>query len=103
MDTGLFNQKPSKGIAYLQEHGFLETPLDPSEVVVFIKENHKLDKKQVGEFVSRCKKEPILVALSSEALCSWSIPGSADLIKYVLPIDLLYYVGENAYTYGCIC
>ena len=35
-------------------------------------------------------------------LCSWSIPGSADLIKYFLPIDLLYYVGENAYIFKAV-
>ena len=62
MGTELFNQKPSKGIAYLQEHGLLATPLDQDGVVVFIRENHKLDKKQIGEFVSSRKNEPILIA-----------------------------------------
>ncbi|KAI0212076.1 Golgi-specific brefeldin A-resistance guanine nucleotide exchange factor 1 [Lamellibrachia satsuma] len=98
MGTELFNQKPSKGITYLQEHGLLVTPLDPSEVVVFIKENHKLDKKQIGEFVSRRKNEPILVAFLKSfnfedtrvdeslrmLLESFRLPGEAPVISYIL-------------------
>ncbi|KAK2190131.1 hypothetical protein NP493_86g03025 [Ridgeia piscesae] len=98
MGTELFNQKPSKGIAYLQEHGLLATPLDPSEVVLFIKENHKLDKKQIGEFVSSRKNEPILVAFLRSfnfddtrideslrmLLESFRLPGEAPVISYIL-------------------
>jgi brefeldin A-resistance guanine nucleotide exchange factor 1 len=50
--TEQFNVKPVKGITFLQEHNLLSTPLDPLEVVSFLKENPKLDKKQIGEFIS---------------------------------------------------
>jgi len=60
--TDQFNVKPLKGITYLQEHGLLATPLDPTEVVAFIKENPKLDKKQIGEYVSIKKNKEILEA-----------------------------------------
>jgi brefeldin A-resistance guanine nucleotide exchange factor 1 len=54
--------KPVKGITFLQEHSLLSTPLDPQEVVVFLKENPKLDKKQIGEFISNKKFSNVLEA-----------------------------------------
>ena len=52
--------KPLRGITYLQEHELLSSPLDPKEVVRFIKENPKLDKKQIGEFISNKKYSAVL-------------------------------------------
>ena len=60
--TEQFNTKPSKGIAFLQEQGLLSTPLNEGEVVNFIKEDPKLDKKQIGEFISNKKNGKILEA-----------------------------------------
>nr|CAD7196617.1 unnamed protein product [Timema douglasi] len=50
--TEHFNAKPKKGIQFLQEHHLLSTPLDPAEVVHFLRENPHLDKKMIGEFIS---------------------------------------------------
>jgi len=47
-----FNSKPKKGIMFLQEHHLLSTPLDPQEVVHFLRENPRLDKKMIGEYIS---------------------------------------------------
>ncbi|XP_038222593.1 Golgi-specific brefeldin A-resistance guanine nucleotide exchange factor 1 [Zerene cesonia] len=52
--TELFNQKPERGIEFLQEHGVLATPLDPDEVANFLRENPDLDKKMIGEYI--CKR-----------------------------------------------
>ncbi|XP_068617619.1 Golgi-specific brefeldin A-resistance guanine nucleotide exchange factor 1 [Battus philenor] len=52
--TELFNQKPERGIEFLQEHGVLATPLDPHEVAIFLRENPDLDKKMIGEYI--CKR-----------------------------------------------
>lgn len=60
--TEQFNVKPVKGITFLQEHNLLSTPLDPLEVVSFLKENPKLDKKQIGEFISNKKFSNVLEA-----------------------------------------
>ena len=40
----------------------LSVPLDPGEVVTFIKENPKLDKKQIGEYISNKKNSKVLEA-----------------------------------------
>lgn len=47
--TEHFNQKPEKGIEYLQEHGILTTPLDPLEIAHFLRNNPGLDKKMIGK------------------------------------------------------
>lgn len=53
--TELFNQSPDKGIKFLQENGILNTQLDPKEVALFLRENPGLDKKVIGEYISKKK------------------------------------------------
>ena len=60
--TELFSVKPSKGIVFLQEQGILSVPLDPEEVVAFFKENPKLCKKMLGEYLSNKKNSKVLEA-----------------------------------------
>lgn len=55
--TELFNQKPERGIEFLQEHGVLTAPLDPHQVAMFLRENPDLDKKMIGEYI--CKRSTI--------------------------------------------
>ncbi|XP_062852207.1 Golgi-specific brefeldin A-resistance guanine nucleotide exchange factor 1 isoform X3 [Trichomycterus rosablanca] len=50
--TEQFNQKPKKGIQFLQEKGLLSSPMDTKEVAQWLRENPRLDKKMIGEFVS---------------------------------------------------
>ncbi|XP_061315330.1 Golgi-specific brefeldin A-resistance guanine nucleotide exchange factor 1 isoform X1 [Pezoporus flaviventris] len=50
--TEQFNQKPKKGIQFLQEKNLLATPIDNNEVARWLRENPRLDKKMIGEFVS---------------------------------------------------
>uniref|UniRef100_A0A182MM42 SEC7 domain-containing protein n=1 Tax=Anopheles culicifacies TaxID=139723 RepID=A0A182MM42_9DIPT len=53
--TDLFNQRPEKGIQFLQENGLLNPVLDPQEVAQFLRENSGLDKKMIGEYISKKK------------------------------------------------
>lgn len=53
--TEWFNQRPDKGIQYLQEHGILNAELDPMQVALFLRENPGLDKKMIGEYISKKK------------------------------------------------
>ncbi|XP_068114035.1 Golgi-specific brefeldin A-resistance guanine nucleotide exchange factor 1 isoform X3 [Hyperolius riggenbachi] len=50
--TEQFNQKPKKGIQFLQEKNLLATPMNNNEVALWLRENPRLDKKMIGEFVS---------------------------------------------------
>lgn len=53
--SDLFNQRPEKGIQFLQENGILSPVLDPLEVAHFLRENSGLDKKMIGEYISKKK------------------------------------------------
>ncbi|XP_017868400.1 PREDICTED: Golgi-specific brefeldin A-resistance guanine nucleotide exchange factor 1 isoform X2 [Drosophila arizonae] len=53
--TEWFNQRPDKGIQYLQEHGILDAQLNPMQVALFLRENPGLDKKMIGEYISKKK------------------------------------------------
>jgi brefeldin A-resistance guanine nucleotide exchange factor 1 len=53
--TDLFNQRPEKGIQFLQENGILNLNLEPLEVAHFLRESPGLDKKMIGEYISKKK------------------------------------------------
>lgn len=55
--TEFFNQKPDKGVLYLQENGILNTTLDPKAIALFLRENPGIDKKQIGEYITKKKSE----------------------------------------------
>ncbi|CAH2092601.1 unnamed protein product [Euphydryas editha] len=102
--TELFNQKPERGIEFLQEHGVLSTPLDPHQVALFLRENPDLDKKMIGEYI--CKRSSreedggpsILTAFANSFdyaglridqalrlyLETFRLPGEAPLISVVM-------------------
>ncbi|KAF4090294.1 hypothetical protein AMELA_G00050380 [Ameiurus melas] len=58
--TEQFNQKPKKGIQFLQEKGLLGSPMDTNEVAQWLKENPRLDKKMIGEFISERNNTELL-------------------------------------------
>lgn len=98
--TELFNQRPEKGIQYLQENGILKKQLDPMEVALFLRENPALDKKMIGEYISKKKNVDLQILMKfvesfdfcglriDEALRmyleSFRLPGEAPLIFLVL-------------------
>eukprot|EP00041_Stephanoeca_diplocostata_P037714 m.1438472 g.1438472 ORF g.1438472 m.1438472 type:complete len:1564 (+) comp25091_c1_seq3:265-4956(+) len=64
LDEGvqLFNEKPKKGIAYLQEQGFLETPVDSTALVRFLRSEPRLDKTALGEYIGDRKNPEVMEA-----------------------------------------
>ncbi|CAN9500116.1 unnamed protein product [Ophioblennius macclurei] len=58
--TEQFNQKPKKGIQFLQEKGLLTSPIDNNQVAQWLRENPRLDKKMIGEYVSDRKHVELL-------------------------------------------
>lgn len=93
--TDKFNQKPSKGIEFLHENGLVA---NDDEIVAFLKNNPKVDKKQIGEYLSNKKNIAILTKFVQnfafkdiridEALRSYlesfRLPGEAPLISLIL-------------------
>lgn len=58
--TEQFNQKPKKGIQFLQEKSLLSDPLDNNQVAQWLRENPRLDKKMIGEYISDRKNMDLL-------------------------------------------
>ena len=93
-----FNSKPAKGIQFLQENGLLSDPLEPTEVATLLRECSRLDKKQIGEYVSNRKNLNVLEAFVrsfdfrsiriDEALRlyleAFRLPGEAPLISLLM-------------------
>ncbi|XP_061601768.1 Golgi-specific brefeldin A-resistance guanine nucleotide exchange factor 1 isoform X2 [Cololabis saira] len=96
--TELFNQKPKKGIQFLQEKGLLSEPLDNNQVAQWLRENPRLDKKMIGEYVSDRKNMELLDSFVNtftfqglridEALRlyleAFRLPGEAPVIQRLL-------------------
>ena len=93
-----FNAKPASGIQFLQENGLLSVPLDEQEVAQFLRENPRLDKKMIGEYISNRKNLNVLIAFVrsmdfqgiriDEALRfyleTFRLPGEAPLIALLM-------------------
>ncbi|KAM3724305.1 Golgi-specific brefeldin A-resistance guanine nucleotide exchange factor [Dirofilaria immitis] len=60
--TEFFNQDPKKGIEFLKEKKILKSPLDPIDVVAWLKENPRLDKKRIADYICSRKNAPVLDA-----------------------------------------
>ena len=96
--TEHFNSKPKKGIQFLQEHHLLSTPLDSQEVVSFLRENPRLDKKMIGEFISNRNNLQVLDAFVKsfdftdmridealrQYLETFRLPGESPLISLIM-------------------
>jgi brefeldin A-resistance guanine nucleotide exchange factor 1 len=55
-----FNEKPKAGIAYLASQGIIADPDDPKSIAEFVNGTTRVDKKVLGEFISKRENEPIL-------------------------------------------
>ncbi|EFO21246.1 Sec7 domain-containing protein [Loa loa] len=60
--TELFNQDPKKGIEFLKEKKFFKSPLDPVDVVTWLKANPRLDKKRIADYICNRKNAAVLDA-----------------------------------------
>ncbi|XP_041644664.1 Golgi-specific brefeldin A-resistance guanine nucleotide exchange factor 1 isoform X1 [Cheilinus undulatus] len=96
--TEQFNQKPKKGIQFLQEKGLLSDPIDNNQVAQWLRENPRLDKKMIGEYISDRKNMELLDSFVNtftfqglridEALRlyleAFRLPGEAPVIQRLL-------------------
>ncbi|XP_026671490.1 Golgi-specific brefeldin A-resistance guanine nucleotide exchange factor 1 isoform X2 [Ceratina calcarata] len=101
LGTEKFNENPREGIAKLTEHGLLGgTPgnPDPEKIAKFLKENPGLDKKAIGEYISKKENKSVLNCFVHRFdlkntridqalrlyLESFRLPGEAPLISLLL-------------------
>ncbi|KAM3913689.1 Golgi-specific brefeldin A-resistance guanine nucleotide exchange factor 1 isoform 5-T5 [Leptodactylus fuscus] len=107
--TEQFNQKSKKGIQFLQEKNLLATPMDNKEVAQWLRENPRLDKKMIGEFISDRKSMDLLESFVGtfqfqglrvdEALRlyleAFRLPGEAPVIHRLLEVFTEHWRSSN--------
>lgn len=93
-----FNEKPKAGIAFLASQGIIADPDDPMCIAEFVKGTTRVDKKVLGEFISKKGNEAILHAFISlfdftgqrldealrQLLHSFRLPGESALIERIV-------------------
>ncbi|KAK4640514.1 GDP/GTP exchange factor for ARF [Podospora bellae-mahoneyi] len=93
-----FNENPKGGLAYLQEKGIIADAKDPVCVAKFLSGTTRVNKKQLGEFLTKRGNEAILDAFMDQfdfsgkradealrmMLGTFRLPGEAPLIERVV-------------------
>lgn len=108
----LFNQKPGKGLTFLQEHGYLGR--QPEDIARFFHSNEGLDKRMIGEFLGendKFNKEVMyayvdqkdfvgkdIVAALRNFLEGFRLPGEAQKIDRLMEKFASRYVETNPKT-----
>ncbi|CAD6448609.1 ec6aac0d-13fd-4ed0-978d-3fea83eb51c3 [Sclerotinia trifoliorum] len=96
--TMKFNENPKAGIGFLASQGIIDDPKDAKAVANFLKGTSRIDKKQLGEFISKRGNEAILEALMDsfdfknkrvdealrELLETFRLPGESALIERII-------------------
>ena len=96
--TGKFNENPKGGLAYLQDTGIIDDVGNPLSVARFLKGTSRINKKMLGEFLSKKGNEAVLDAFMDmvdfdgkrvdEALRAlletFRLPGESALIERIV-------------------
>lgn len=93
-----FNESPKGGIAFLASQGIIPDPNDANSVASFLKGTTRVDKKVLGEFISKKNNEGLLEAFLDQfdfkyqrldealrqLLNSFRLPGESALIERIV-------------------
>ncbi|KAJ4011423.1 GDP/GTP exchange factor for ARF [Fusarium irregulare] len=93
-----FNEKPKVGLGYLEAQGIIKDATDPVAVANFLKGTSRVNKKVLGDFISKRGNEAILEAFLNlfdfsnkrvdealrQFLESFRLPGEAPLIATIV-------------------
>ena len=96
----IFNDDPKGGIAYLTSQGIIDDPNNPASIAQFIKSTSRLDKKVVGDFISKRNNIEVLNAYLDlfdfinqridealrQLLSSFRLPGESPLIERIVTV-----------------
>lgn len=104
-----FNESPKGGVAFLASQGIIENPDDPKSIVRILQGTSRVDKKVLGEFISKRGNEAILQAFIAEfdftnlrvdealrrLLHSFRLPGESALIERIVTEFASQYFQQN--------
>jgi len=103
-----FNEKPKEGIAYLASRGIIDDANNAQSVAKFLRGTTRIDKKQLGEYISKKGNEAVLQALMDtfvfrnkrldealrELLTTFRLPGESALIERIVTVFSKNYFEE---------
>ncbi|KAI7521621.1 Sec7-domain-containing protein, partial [Hortaea werneckii] len=95
-----FNESPKQGIAFLASKGIISDPNDAHSVTSFLKGTTRIDKKVLGEFISKKGNEAILDSFMElfdfqgmrvdealrQLLNTFRLPGESQLIERIVTV-----------------
>ncbi|KAK3638474.1 GDP/GTP exchange factor for ARF [Elasticomyces elasticus] len=95
-----FNESPKGGIAFLAAQGIIEDPNNPHSVTGFLKGTTRIDKRVLGDFISKKGNEAILETFIDlydfrgmridealrEVLTTFRLPGESALIERIVTV-----------------
>ena len=55
-----FNKKPKTGVAFLRDHGLISSTEDVKAIARFLRETPRIDKRLLGDYISRPDQVPLL-------------------------------------------
>lgn len=98
--TAKFNESPKAGLAFLASQGIIEDLDDPKSITRFLMGTTRIDKKGLGEFISKRSNEAILDAFMSlfnftgqrvdealrQILNTFRLPGESQLIERIVTV-----------------
>jgi golgi-specific brefeldin A-resistance guanine nucleotide exchange factor 1 len=107
--TSKFNETPKAGLAFLASQDVIASVDDPKAIAQFIRGTSRLDKKILGDFISKSSNEKILVAFMEsfnfsgktveeslrELLYTFRLPGESQLIERIVTEFAKKYVADG--------
>jgi len=95
-----FNENPKSGIAFLVTQGIIDSPDNPSSISSFLKGTTRIDKKVLGEFLSKKSNDAILDTFMDrfdfadqrvdealrQLLNTFRLPGESQLIERIVTV-----------------
>ncbi|KAL9088934.1 MAG: hypothetical protein Q9165_005991 [Trypethelium subeluteriae] len=95
-----FNENPKGGIAFLASQGIIDDPNNPHSVVKFLKGTARIDKKVLGDYLSKKSNDELLNAFLDlfdftglrvdealrQLLNSFRLPGESQLIERIVTV-----------------
>ena len=93
-----FNEDPRSGLSFIASQGLIDDIENPASVAAFLKGTSRIDKKVLGDYISKKSNEPLLSAFMDQfdfeslrvdealrqLLNSFRLPGEAPLIARIV-------------------
>ncbi len=104
-----FNEKPNKGLEYLHAQGIIKDTNDAESVAAFLKGTTRIQKKMLGEFISKKNNGAVLEAFMKtfkfdgkrvdealrEVLETFRLPGESQLIERIVTVFANQYLASD--------